>query len=139
MSGPEPIFAHTWEEKAREQLRTAEILATARQWSDAFYHAGFAVECALKCRIMRAQRLNQWPEKGSFHIHDLTKLAGYAQVTGLLLAEIGALSPIGIAWQVAKDWSISVRYDPRPFPVRRGADMVKAVGEQGLLEWLLKP
>ena len=49
------------------------------------------------------------------------------------------MSSIGIAWSAAKDWSIGVRYDPKPFPPRRAADMVEAIGPRGLLEWLLKP
>ena len=116
MSSPDPITAETWEKKAHEQLRTAEILSQAHRWTDAFYHAGFAVECPLKCRIMRVQRLNQWPERGVLHTHDLTKLADFAGLTDALLAEIASLSAMATAWQTAKDWNVGVRYDPGLFP-----------------------
>lgn len=131
-----------WERKAQEQVRTAQLLAAAHQWADAFYHAGFAVECALKCRIMRLERLNSWPDRATrkeLYTHDLRKLAGGAGIEASLLAEIAAQSDIGLAWMVAKDWSIEVRYDPRSFPARRAADMVMAVSDRGLIQWLLTP
>ena len=60
-------------------------------------------------------------------------------MTDALLAEIGNQSQVGLAWLVAKDWSVETRYDPMPFPPRRALDMLKAVGDMGLLEWLIRP
>lgn len=125
---------------AQQQVETARMLAAAQQWGDAFYHAGFAVECALKRRIMRFERLNSWPDRTTrreLYVHDLRKLASIAGLDATLLAEIAAQSDIGLAWMVAKDWSVEVRYDPLPFPARRGADMIAAVSDKGLLRWLL--
>ena len=135
----EPLSAVDWERMAREELNTASVLANARQWKAAYYHGGIAVEFALKCRIMRHRRLNQWPERGELHTHDLAKLSEHADLTNRLLAEIAGVTEIGIAWSAAKDWSIGMRYDPKPFPPRRAADMVEALGSRGLIEWLLKP
>lgn len=136
MSGPSVILASDWERKAQEQAKTARLLAAAHQWSDAFQHAGFAVECALKCRVMRFKRLNSWPDRTSrkdLYVHNLRKLASSAGIEAMLLAETAARTDIGLAWMIVKDWSIEVRYDPRPFPARRGADMVAAVADKGLL------
>jgi hypothetical protein len=134
----DPITAADWERMAREELETADVLGKAHKWRGAFTHAGLAVEFALKCRIMRVQRLNSWPDRGKFHTHDLVELAGHADLTVTLLQESAAISSIGTAWAVVKEWSIGVRYDPKPFPPRRGADMLEAVGRRGLLEWLLR-
>lgn len=141
MSGPAVILASDWERMARQQVETARVLALALQWGDAFYHSGFAVECALKLRIMRFERLNSWPDRTDrreLYVHDLSKLARVAGIEAVLLAEINAQSDIGLAWMVAQDWSVEVRYDPRPFPAQRGADMVEAVAAKGLLEWLMQ-
>lgn len=141
MSGPVVVFlASDWERGAQEQAKTAQLLAAEHRWSDAFYHAGLAIEFALKCRIMRFERLNSWPDRATrkeLYVHDLRKLANIAGIETALLAEIAAQSDIGLAWMVAKDWYSEVRYDLRPFPPRRGADMVTAVADKGLLLWLL--
>ncbi len=127
-----------WERLARAELQAAEALAASRIWQQAFYHAGVAVEMALKGRIMRVQRLNQWPDRGPLLIHVLADLVRPAGLEATLSAEVANVTPVGVAWLAAKDWTINIRYDPRPFPPRRGADMVEAVGQKGLLEWLLK-
>ncbi|NPD66614.1 hypothetical protein HN018_26715 (plasmid) [Lichenicola cladoniae] len=123
---------------AHEELATAEDLAKLRRWKAAFYHGGMAVEFGLKCRIMRVQRLNRWPDRGLLHTHNLADLVEHAGLTQRLLQEVANVTVIGIAWSAAKDWSIGTRYDARPFPPRRGSDMVEAVGRQGLLRWLLE-
>ena len=138
----DPQSPAEWERLARAELAAAQTLASGRHWQQAFYHAGVCVEFALKCRIMRTQRLNRWPERGErreLHTHALGELAKHADLTATLLIEVTNQTSIGIAWLATKDWSISVRYDPKPFPPRRAADMVEAVGQEGLLEWLLKP
>lgn len=91
---------------AREELGTAEDLAELRRWKAAFYHGGMAVEFALKCRIMRVQRLNRWPDYGPLNSHILSDLARHAALEQRLLDEIASVSDIGIAWSMAKDWSI---------------------------------
>lgn len=138
----DPQSSADWERMAREGLAAAETLAKGHHWQQAFYTAGMAVEFALKGRIMRVQRLNRWPERGErkeLHTHALGELAKHAGLTNSLLLEIASQTPVGIAWLAAKDWSINVRYDPKPFPPRRAADMVEAVGQRGLLEWLMRP
>ena len=138
----DPQSPAEWEGLARNELAAAETLAKGHHWQQAFYHAGVAVEFALKGRIMRVQGLNRWPERGErkeLHTHTLGELAKHADLITTLLLEIANQTPIGVAWLAAKDWSINVRYDPRPFPPRRAADMVAAVGQRGLLEWLMRP
>ena len=95
------------------------------------------MEFGLKSRIMRVQRLNRWPDRGALHTHNLGDLVEHADSTQCLLEEVADVTSIGVAWSAAKDWSIGTRYDARPFPPRRGLDMVEAVGQRGLLKWLL--
>jgi len=138
----DPQSPTEWERMAWNELAAAETLAKGRHWQQAFYHAGVAVEFALKCRIMRVQRLNRWPERGErkeLHTHALGELVKHTDLISMLLLEVAGQTPIGVAWLAVKDWSINVRYDPKPFPPRQAADMVEAVGQRGLLEWVMKP
>lgn len=130
-----------WAQSARESLRGAELLAQAHNWRNAYMLAGFAVEQALKGRIMRHLGLNRWParkDRPEFYSHDLGELAQLAGLRERLEEAILAGEAFGRAWMVAKDFAINRRYpDGKPFPVRLGRDMVGAAGMPGgLVEWL---
>jgi HEPN domain-containing protein len=140
--GGDAIHPEHWEKKAKEELAAARALAGKRLWSAAYYHAGMAIEFAIKWRIMHASRMNRWPsrqERRDLYSHDLTALAALAGLEHALLDEIAAGTDLGTSWLVAKDWSIETRYDPRPFPPREARDMLRAVDTMGLLKWLLTP
>lgn len=105
----------------------------------AYYHAGFAYECALKGRIMRNLRLNSWPGGRQYRVHDLTSLASLSGDLPVLetLASEGHVA-IGLVWLVAKDWQPGLRYTPTSrFPDIRATDMMRGLLEGGLLEWLM--
>jgi hypothetical protein len=136
------ISPHHWRQKSLEEWEAAKVLHAQKLGSQAFQHAGFSIEFALKYRIMLTLGLNRWPdrdERRDLYVHDLGKLAMLAGVEADLASEVSANTAIGLAWMVAKDWTVETRYDPAPFPPRRVADMVKAIGEMGLLEWLIRP
>jgi HEPN domain-containing protein len=136
-----PIYADDWATMALEERSVAEVLALEGRWKQAFSHAGFAVECALKYAIMKIERLNEWPPRQArreLYSHDLSRLLEIAGLRDHLLDEVDLQSRIGLAWLVAKDWSIETRYDPLPFPPPRGKDMLDAITKSGLLEWLMK-
>lgn len=132
-----------WQELATDNLKAAQTLLATGHWQQAFYSAGFAVECALKCRIMRREGLNRWPERGErreVYSHRLTALAEVAGLQPFLLAEVyNDLTVLGLSWMVAKDWDNEIRYAPGAFPQVRARQMVEAVNDGGLLEWLLTP
>ena len=129
-----------WQKMSRGRLASARILLSRGQWKDAFDMAGYAVEYALKYRLMKHLRLNQWPDRAAhtahLYNHDLVALAKTAGLEESLLQSIQDQNQIGRAWLVAKDWKEDVRY-VSTFPSRRSRDMVKAVGDEGLLKWLL--
>lgn len=133
--------AEDWERKAYEELDAARLLLRGRHWQQAFHHAGFAVECALKCRIMRAERLNRWPdrsERRELYSHDLIALARIAGLDRAIQGALEAGDPVGLAWLIAKDWTNETRYDVKPFPEARARDMLEAVDGAGLLSWLMR-
>ena len=123
-------------------LADARALAARHSWRNAYILAGAAVECALKSRIMRHEGLNRWPTKRERHdlySHNLEHLAKLAGVTSDLEVEALAVTPLGVAWLVAKDYAIGRRYpDGRAFPVKLGRDMVNAATRDGLVAWLTK-
>ncbi|MBN8892361.1 MAG: hypothetical protein J0H91_18925 [Rhodospirillales bacterium] len=134
------LAPQTWLDKALQECVAARLMAGAKLWAQCFYHAGFALECALKYRIMVANGWNRWPERNErreLYSHNLTELATQAGIIDHLLAAIKDGAPLGQTWLIAKDWSNETRYDPRPFPRRRGEDMLWAVDEMGLVTWLL--
>jgi hypothetical protein len=136
------IHPEHWAKKAREELAAARALTGKRLWSAAYYHAGMAIEFAIKWRIMHESRMNRWPsrqDRRDLYSHDIAALAALARLEQVFLDEIAAGTDIGMAWLVAKDWSIETRYDPRPFPPRRARDMLRAVDTTGLMKWLLTP
>jgi len=122
-------------------LEAAKTLLEAGHCQQAFHAAGFAVECALKCRIMRRERLNRWPERSERHevySHRLTALAKVAGLQSFLLAEVSNdPTVLGLSWMVVKDWDNEIRYAPGTFSPVRARQMVEAVNDGGLLQWLL--
>jgi hypothetical protein len=136
------IAPNDWLEKALQQLAAARALAERGLWADCYYHAGFALECALKYRIMVRNGWNRWPERGErreLYSHNLTELAYHADISHRLIVAFDADEPLARTWAIAKDWTNETRYDPRPFPRVRGEDMLWAVDEMGLVRWLLNP
>ena len=129
-----------WDLKARQELEAARALAKVSLWQQAFHRAGFALECALKYRIMRVRRMNRWPERQDareLYTHDIVALLLQSGLFEQALGDSYAASPRGIAWSIAKDWSNDIRYDPRPFPRQRAVDMLWAVDDMELVLWLL--
>ena len=140
MSTPPATTASHWLEKALQERRAAQKMAEAELWAQAFYHGGFAIECALKFLIMRRHGWNAWPERTQrrdVFTHDLIFLAHEADVADQLADQLESRSEIGLAWLIAKDWKNELRYDPLPFPEVRARDMVTALDDRGLLSWLI--
>ncbi len=132
-----------WLEQAREHLQDGELLAAASRWQNAYLLGGYAVECALKGVLIHRRRLDRWPdrtERPEYYTHDLAKLAGFAGIEDLLLAEVQAATPMGVGWQTVKRHTLSKRYpDGARFSARAGRDMLLAIaGEDGLVRWLIK-
>src|SRR5947209_5983531 len=62
MSNPDSVEG--WLTLARQHEGAAKLLVQdKRVASQGYFHAGLAVECALKAYIMRRERLNAWPSK----------------------------------------------------------------------------
>jgi len=136
-----PLGANDWQEMALKEVQAARVLGQAGLWAQCFHHAGFAVECALKYRIMRRYGLNRWPGRHGnrrLYSHNLVELPSEAGLASILENAAASGTDNGISFLIAKDWSNETRYDPRDFPAIRAQDMLAAV-DGGLLSWLLQP
>ena len=100
----------------------------------AYFHAGLAVECALKAYIMRQERLNSWPSRVSrpdLFTHDLRRLL---HISGIAISATDALAP---AWNLVMQWDRNQGYDPAPMPERVARSWVDAAfGTDGVVTWL---
>jgi hypothetical protein len=114
-------------------------LLASRQYSGAYYLAGYAVECALKAVIAKQTRRFEFPDKERVNksfthkLDDLLKLAGLENVW---LAAI-ITNPTQLNnWAVIKDWSESSRY--RVIPRQEAVDLTGAINDpiDGMLMWL---
>ncbi|WP_273795133.1 hypothetical protein [Brucella intermedia] len=100
----------------------------------AAFHAGLAVECALKAYIWHVERFNQWPDKGSrpdLYHHNLRKLKGIAGVT------IKATDNNAPSWHVMLSWDRNQGYDPQPMPRKVAKSYIEAsFGDEGVVTWI---
>ena len=133
MTNPDSVEG--WLALVRQHERVARLAADdKRAAAQGHWHAGIAVECALKAYIMRKERLNAWPSKASrpdLYTHDLRALR---QIAGIVLNPRDVTAP---AWAVVLQWDRNQGYDPKPMPRKVAASMVEAVfGNQGVDTWI---
>jgi HEPN domain-containing protein len=127
--------ADQWEARGRTKLNTAKHLLQISNMEEAFHVAGVAVECELKARIMRFERLNRWPEMSSrrdLYTHDLTSLLVKAGLEAAMDSQIDNATSLASAWLVVRNWTIGSRYVSK-VRVSLARDMVKAAEE--FIKW----
>lgn len=100
----------------------------------AAFHAGLAVECALKAYIWHIERFNQWPDKNSrpdLYHHNLRRLK---DIAGIVIKSTDSNAP---TWHVMLSWDRNQAYDPKPMPRKVARDYVEAAfGENGVVTWI---
>ena len=130
----DPTSVEEWLALAKQHEIAAKRLLTARQTTtQAVFHAGVAMECAIKAKIIREQRFNAWPTKSArpdLYTHDLSKLIVFANI------QLDPRSATASAWHVALQWDRNQGYD-QPMPMRVARSMLEAAfGTQGILPWI---
>ncbi len=104
---------------AKERLLDAKALLGRRRYGGAYYLNGYAVELALKSRILTHFGESDvvfgiGPAKTQFseyRIHDLVALVKLGNLTAEL-AEAESESPeFSTCWSIAKDWKETSRYE----------------------------
>ncbi|MBB6146333.1 HEPN domain-containing protein [Silvibacterium bohemicum] len=124
---------------ANLRLREAQALYRARQYSGAYYLAGYAVECALKACIAKNSKRHDFPDKKRViesYTHDLEKLALLANLeeSRLLLAQEDPIFQDN--WASIVRWSEESRY--RIIEKQACNEFLNAIMERhhGLMPWI---
>jgi len=93
---------------ANDHLEDAKALQMAQRFAGAIYHAGYAVECALKFQICETL---EWPEFPLTNEHRVLK----SHDLNFLLSFTGRLTEIkrkyDVAWQIIEKWNPEMRYE----------------------------
>jgi HEPN domain-containing protein len=97
---------------AKLRLDEAKLLAREKQFSGAYYVAGYAIECALKAIIAALFRENEIPDKNlvnKIYTHDLAALLSLAGLDTSLERE--QTDPeLDRRWSIVKNWTEQARY-----------------------------
>jgi hypothetical protein len=127
-----PASPDEWLELAKQHEAAARVLASSGETaSRSLHHVGSAVECTLKAVVMKAERLNTWPERPEYFTHDLKALRVKA---GLALANTDAVAP---KWAVVVQWDRHQDYSPKKTPIIVAQSYVEAAfGIGGVVEWI---
>lgn len=131
----DPASAEEWISLARQHEASAKALCENKGAAgQSVFHAGSAVECALKAYIMRKERLNGWPSKATrpdLYTHDLRVLKRIAGIT------VSVSDPVAPAWHVMLQWDRNQGYNPKPTPRKVARSYVEAAfGGLGVVTWL---
>ena len=106
-----------WQQLAESWLPAAKALLDARQWSAAYYLAGYAVECGLKACVLA--RVAATPElifgdrkfSEKCFTHNVVELVKLADLEAARVAEATTNPAFGQNWYVVKDWNEQARYN----------------------------
>lgn len=106
-----------WQQLAERWLPAAKALLDNRQWSAAYYLAGYAVECGLKSCVLA--RVAVKPElifadkdyQKNCWTHDVVRLVKLADLEAARIAEADTNPAFGANWYVVKDWIEQARYN----------------------------
>jgi hypothetical protein len=131
----DPNSIEGWLQLSRSHEGSAKLLAENKDLAaQGFWHAGMAVECALKAYIFKKERFNDWPSKErrpDLWTHDLRELV---KVAGIVLKPS---DPTAAAWHVVLQWDRAQGYDPKPMPRKVARSMVEAsFGPAGVATWI---
>jgi HEPN domain-containing protein len=120
------------------RLREAQVLVRARQFSGAYYLAGYALECALKACIAKQSRRYDFPDKkvNESWTHDLRKLVLLAKIDEARVRRASGDDIFRRNWEIVTSWSPDSRYRTADQASCRA--FLDAIMEEhhGLLPWI---
>lgn len=121
------------------KVNDAELLFQNGRYSNAYYLFGYGVELGLKARIARAFVAEAIPDKrlvSDTYSHDLTKLAGLAQLTDIIAKRRQESVRFAANWATVVEWSEESRYEE--IDMFTATDMRNAMVavDDGVFPWL---
>lgn len=116
------------------RMKEAKLLLDQKDWDGAYYLAGYAVEFALKIRVIsQLMKSDSFPDKKlaeDFYKHDLTVLRKAAR----LHDEMDKDAAVRSHWDIVKGWSEQSRYEIGKAE-KQAIDLYDAI-EKGVLPWI---
>ena len=91
------------------RLKDAEVLIKHRRYDGARYLCGYVVELALKSRICRTLKLNEYPESRAYQSFKTHSLDTLLHLSG---REVKIKTVHLPEWSIVADWEPSLRYQP---------------------------
>ncbi len=126
---------------AKLRLDEAKLLAREKQFSGAYYIAGYAIECALKASIAALSRENEIPDRNlvnKVYTHDLAALLSLAELEKPLEMERQTDPELNRRWSIIKNWTEQARY--ALWTEEQATAIIDAVNDDGrtggLFQWL---
>lgn len=130
-------------ELARLRLREAEHLYREQLYDGCVYLCGYVVEFALKARICRVLKMNEYPESGDlgkiFRTHDFDVLKVLAGLTSEIT--VTANNALFNNWSLATQWNPGYRYLPvGTSNATKAGDVLTSIKDKpnGVLTWISK-
>ena len=129
-----------FQQLADVRIQEAKALLDLGLWDGAYYLAGYAMESALKARIIKAlMARDAFPEKKfseNCWTHDLVKLLELAGLMPAWTAALNANPNLLVNWGTAKDWKEDRRY--HRITEAEAKDLYAAVADatHGVLTWI---
>lgn len=115
-------------------MKEAKLLLDQNDYDGAYYLAGYAVESALKVRIIsQLMKSDCFPEKklaDNFYKHELTLLRKLAGLDDEMEQDAAAKAQ----WDIVKDWSEQSRYQLGK--TDKDAQNLYDAIEKGILPWI---
>lgn len=116
------------------RMQEAQFLLAQKDYDGAYYLAGYAVEGALKVRIIsQLMTSDSFPEKklaDNFYKHELTELRRLAGLADEMEQDV----LVKTQWDVVKDWSEQSRYQIGKTD-KDALNLYDAI-EKGILPWI---
>lgn len=129
-----------FEEIALMRIEEAKILLQNKQYSGAYYLAGYALECAIKACLSKQIAKHYIPEKRfimEVYTHDLQKLIKLdGDLSSAHAERIKNDNNFEINWTIVKDWSERSRY--KKYDKNQAQQLLEAITttEGGILTWV---
>jgi len=130
-----------WRQLAEDRVVDAKSLLDAGRWACAYYFAGYALECALKSRVLTyVENSGIIFDDPKFlagcrthNLEDLLKLANLQATHG---TAVGANPDLLANWGVATNWTEESRYEQRS--KNEADELYEAItnNPNGVLPWI---
>jgi hypothetical protein len=120
------------------RLKEARALLRLREYSGAYYLAGYAVECALKACIAKKVKRYDFPDRqvrdSDPYVHDLVRLAALAGLKDLIRSN-GDIE-FQANWDVTILWTEQSRY--KVFEQQESERLINAIMNKrhGVMPWI---